>query len=143
MKIRNGFVSNSSSSSFLIALDKPIQDYKDFEEFAEEYDVNNLYGETLYRDLQTAEANLKEYIKDMDVSVDSDLDIDVLGFDKSNEIVDECAEFFRQRVLEEVEKQLGNAQYRVVYEDSSEFGSYMEHHFVPEFRGTISSTSHH
>lgn len=35
MKIRNGFVSNSSSSSFVLKLDKPIEEYtyEEFEEF--------------------------------------------------------------------------------------------------------------
>ena len=34
MKYRNGFVSNSSSSSFVLKLDKPIEEYS-FDEFVE------------------------------------------------------------------------------------------------------------
>ena len=36
MKIRNGFVSNSSSSNFIIELNKPIEDYT-LEEFMKDY----------------------------------------------------------------------------------------------------------
>ena len=40
MKIRNGFVSNSSSSNFIIELNKPIEDYT-LEEFMKDYELTD------------------------------------------------------------------------------------------------------
>ena len=101
MKLRKGFVSNSSSSSFIIKLDKPIEKYT-LEEFRS---VCQSHGkvfdpvEVLYNDLMNTEESKRE-IPDWSWAYD------VLG------------------------RQLEANEYIVEYEDHTEEGSYMEHDFV-------------
>ena len=65
MKVRSGFVSNSSSSSFIIELDKPIEEYT-LEEFRS---VCQSHGkvfdpvEVLYNDLMNKENSKREIYK--------------------------------------------------------------------------------
>ena len=82
MKIRNGFVSNSSSSSFVIQLNKDIDDYADYEEFASEYEISeseDTYGYTLYNDLKARSLRLQLDILD-EIKVDL-RGTDNLGFE--------------------------------------------------------------
>lgn len=89
MKIRNSFVSNSSSTSFILKFDKPIEDYT-YEEFERlmEYenpirqiwdelnDTKNLgdneYSITLGSDYQTSEG--EHYLYDHDLECIKSLD---------------------------------------------------------------------
>lgn len=101
MKVRSGFVSNSSSSSFIIELDKPIEEYT-LEEFRS---VCQSHGkvfdpvEVLYNDLMNTEES-KRVIPDWSWAYD------VLG------------------------RQLEVNEYIVEYEDHTEEGHYMETEFV-------------
>jgi len=51
MKIRNGFVSNSSSSSFTIKLEKPIEEYT-YEEFCNYFEYNDPLRQ-IYNEINT------------------------------------------------------------------------------------------
>lgn len=63
MKIRNGFVSNSSSSSFIVTLPKSIDNYT-LEEFRQLLDTNvKVFDpvEQLYNDLKDTENSQREF----------------------------------------------------------------------------------
>ena len=64
MKVRNGFVSNSSSSSFIISLDKDIDEYT-LEEFRELCGQSGGFDPvaTLYNDLKNKEESKREFDK--------------------------------------------------------------------------------
>ena len=102
MKLRQGFVSNSSSSSFIIKLDKPIEDYT-LDEFRK---VCKFGGEVfdpvkkLYDDL----LDTKESKRDFETWED---EYKILG-----------------------KRQLGYCEYVVEYEDHTENGCFMEHDFT-------------
>lgn len=112
MKIRNGFVSNSSSSSFIVRLDKDIDEYT-LEEFRELCGKNNYFDpvKMLYEDLKNKENSRRQF---------SDWEKDYLGFDD-----------------------LGENEYYVSYEDSSEALSFMEHDFMPYLDIVVESSSQH
>lgn len=102
MKIRSGFVSNSSSSSFIIQLDKPIEEYT-LEEFREVCNGNEPKidpVEILYKDLMNKENSKREIYK----------------------WEDEYSEIGR--------RQLKYDEYIVTYSDDTELGHYMETEFV-------------
>lgn len=114
MKIRNGFVSNSSSSSFIVELEKPIEEYS-FEEFNElitdYYDYERTV-EVLYNDLKNTEKSKRE-------------------------IEEWEQEFYNMEQLKEKE-------YIVEYSDNDgEFYSNMEHEFMPYLNITKRTISHH
>lgn len=147
MKIRNGFVSNSSSSSFVIQLNKDIDDYADYEEFASEYEIpesEDTYGYTLYNDLKARSLRLQLDILD-EIKVDL-RGTDNLGFewyDDLREIEKTLSEKARKMIEKKLRQKYKDNTIIVEYEDHDEIGKYMEQKFMPHFEGTKEIRNHH
>ena len=147
MKIRNGFVSNSSSSSFVIQLNKDIDDYADYEEFASEYEISeseDTYGYTLYNDLKARSLRLQLDILD-EIKVDL-RGTDNLGFewyDDLRAIEKTLSEKARKMIEKKLRQKYKDNTITVEYEDHDEIGKYMEQKFMPHFEGTKEIRNHH
>lgn len=142
MKIRSGFVSNSSSSSFIVELSKPAKEYN-LGEFISEFNVSSneiKYAEKLLSELQWKD---EEEIDLDDVYIYIDIDTSMLDVETENKLESKYTNLIKNAVQKEIVKNKKNNKYSVEYSDDSEFGSYMEHNFMPYFEGTIESTNHH
>lgn len=142
MKIRSGFVSNSSSSSFIVELSKPAKEYN-LGEFISEFNVspNEIkYAEKLLSELQWKD---EEEVDLDDIYIYLDIDTSMLDVETENKLESKYTNLIKKAVQKEIEKNKKNNKYSVEYSDDSEFGSYMEHNFMPYFEGTIESTNHH
>lgn len=142
MKIRSGFVSNSSSSSFIVELSKPAKEYN-LGEFISEFNVSSNeieYAEKLLSELQWKD---EEEVDLDDIYIYLDIDTSMLDVETENKLESKYTNLIKKAVQKEVAKNKKNNKYSVEYADDSEFGSYMEHHFMPYFKGTIESTNHH
>lgn len=142
MKIRSGFVSNSSSSSFIVELSKPAKEYN-LGEFISEFNVSSNeieYAEKLLSELQWKDE--KEVDLD-DIYIYIDIDTSMLDVETENKLESKYTNLIKKAVQKEIAKNKKNNKYSVEYADDSEFGSYMEHDFMPYFKGTIESTNHH
>lgn len=142
MKIRSGFVSNSSSSSFIVELSKPAKEYN-LGEFISEFNVSSNeieYAEKLLSELQWKD---EEEVDLDDVYIYIDIDTSMLDVETENKLESKYTNLIKKAVQKEIVKNKKNNKYSVEYSDDSEFGSYMEHNFMPYFEGTIESTNHH
>lgn len=142
MKIRSGFVSNSSSSSFIVELSKPAKEYN-LGEFISEFNVSSNeigYAEKLLSKLQWKD---EEEIDLDDIYIYIDIDTSMLDVETENKLESKYTNLIKKAVQKEIAKNKKNNKYSVEYADDSEFGSYMEHDFMPYFKGTIESTNHH
>lgn len=142
MKIRSGFVSNSSSSSFIVELSKPAREYN-LGEFISEFNVSSNeieYAEKLLSELQWKD---EEEIDLDDIYIYIDIDTSMLDVETENKLESKYTNLIKKAVQKEIAKNKKNNKYSVEYADDSEFGSYMEHDFMPYFKGTIESTNHH
>lgn len=142
MKIRSGFVSNSSSSSFIVELSKPAKEYN-LGEFISEFNVSSneiKYAEKLLSELQWKD---EEEVDLDDIYIYLDIDTSMLDVETENKLESKYTNLIKKAVQKEIEKNKKNNKYSVEYSDNSEFGSYMEHNFMPYFEGTIESTNHH
>lgn len=142
MKIRSGFVSNSSSSSFIVELSKPAKEYN-LGEFISEFNVSSneiKYAEKLLSELQWKD---EEEVDLDDIYIYLDIDTSMLDVETENKLESKYTNLIKKAVQKEIEKNKKNNKYSVEYSDDSEFGSYMEHNFMPYFEGTIESTNHH
>ncbi len=131
MKIRNGFISNSSSSSFIIQLDKPIEDYT-YEEFME------ICGITKYYENKVC----KDYCGDtMDFTYGRC--VSELFKDLKSKDAKEMSDWFQNYYKVE---DLKSNEYIVSYgsEDSDwKFGNYMEWQFMPDLQMTVKTINMH
>lgn len=149
MKIRKGFVSNSSSSSFVVALDKPIIDYS-LSEFMNEYNITDMTKATLlYRDLLHCNTDIEKLINDETledvVNLDIDVSYNILSYDEREELKKEVIEKIKQRLTDKFKIVDGNCSvYILEYSDNDgKVYSDMEHNFMPYFKGTVKIVSHH
>jgi len=142
MKIRSGFVSNSSSSSFIVELSKPAKEYN-LGEFISEFNVSSNeieYAEKLLSELQWKD---EEEVDLDDIYIYIDIDTSMLDVETENKLESKYTNLIKKAVQKEIAKNKKNNKYSVEYADDSDFGSYMEHDFMPYFKGTIESTNHH
>lgn len=142
MKIRSGFVSNSSSSSFIVELSKPAKEYN-LGEFISEFNVSSNeieYAEKLLSELQWKD---EEEVDLDDIYIYLDIDTSMLDVETENKLESKYTNLIKKAVQKEIAKNKKNNKYSVEYADDSGFGSYMEHDFMPYFKGTIESTNHH
>ena len=147
MKIRTGFVSNSSSSSFIVVLDKPISQYS-FEEFLTDYDLSRTkHAERLFKDLNYSESNILSASDDCYISVD--IDCAVLDYDIRSSIEKELIEYGKKLIQDRITTEYDivddtTCKYIIEYSDNDgDFFSEMEHDFMPTFKGTKKIISHH
>lgn len=142
MKIRSGFVSNSSSSSFIVELSKPAKEYN-LGEFISEFNVSSNeieYAEKLLSELQWKD---EEEVDLDDIYIYIDIDTSMLDVETESKLESKYTNLIKKAVQKEIAKNKKNNKYSVEYADDSDFGSYMEHDFMPYFKGTIESTNHH
>lgn len=141
MKIRNGWVSNSSSSSFIVQLDKPVEEYS-LKEFMETYNINPLEDKeasNLLRQLHYVANELDEYAVDVHVAIDSSY----FTYDELNEIIMEQEKLLKDTLLDKIRQQHAQHRYKVEYGDHDPFNSYMEHTFMPNLPCTIEIINEH
>ena len=147
MKIRNGFVSNSSSSSFVIQLNKDIDDYADYEEFASEYEISeseDTYGYTLYNDLKARSLRLQlDILDEIKVDLRGTDDLGFEWYDDLREIEKTLSEKARKMIEKKLRQKYKDNTIIVEYEDHDEIGKYMEQKFMPHFEGTKEIRNHH
>ena len=92
MKIRNGFVSNSSSSSFVIKLEKPIEEYT-YEEFCEYFNYKDPVRQ-VYDEINTYGTDLGENKYKIQVgSDDGTPEAESYLYDCNDDIVEECESY--------------------------------------------------
>ena len=146
MKIRNGFVSNSSSSSFLIELNKSIEDYT-LEEFMEDYEMTD---ERIAKELMNKISSNSDEIRSV---YDGDVDFHISFYDDSPIDWDEKMDVFKQMeelglklLREKVEKKYyisdGKFTRYEIYQHSDTPEKW-EEEILPNFKGTILITREH
>lgn len=142
MKIRKGFISNSSSSSFIVKLNKPIEDYS-LNEFMKEYNIDPFYkefAEHLFKDLHYDKILIDTW--DLDFSIYSDKLEAILGEDKLSKIKTDVIDYAKRLI----EKHIcdNKNEYIACYgDDDGPFFSKMEHEFMPNLPCTVKRISHH
>ena len=152
-KVRNGFVTNSSSSSFILG-------FKDEDNIAKTLADDNTcdYFEIIYHDCLEAEKmdietmlnNCRESIYwdafyDLEYSLENRMNWDeIFEFTKTNE--------FKKFVEEETDKRINELRkdaegksifVEVEYEDHTVEGSELEHDIVPYLKCCLTRFSHH
>lgn len=152
-KIRNGFVTNSSSSSFILG-------FKDKDSIAKTLADDNTCGyfETIYHDcLESEKMDIETMLNNCreDIYWDAFYDLEYKLEKKMN--WDEIFEFtktdeFKKFVEEETDKRINELRkdaegksifVEVEYEDHTVEGSELEHDIVPYLKCCLTRFSHH
>lgn len=156
MKIRKGFVSNSSSSSFIVELTKSIEDYT-LEEFIEEYqtDVCTSDGlKILYKDLEETQSYVSSVLEEDSDFVTCNVNLDYnyidISWEEEQKLKEQIEHFGRELIREKLRKDLfvsdnKYTRYCVRYHDYEKYAPYlsMETDFMPKFKGTVKINEEH
>lgn len=138
MKIRQGFVSNSSSSSFVVELPNPIEFYT-MDTFKALIGQDNQYAEQLFKDLKT-------------LTVDN-FDIGDIYLELPDSMVGLVSDDIYCKFIKDIKKHIVSTFYKgyipkntymVEYaDDDGSYWSNMEHDFMPYLDITKKRISHH
>jgi hypothetical protein len=136
MKIRTGFVSNSSSSSFILVLDKKPESVEELAEVMGDCETSDYWGNTLssemiadivFRDINVSDATWEDVESEYKESVmeyNWNLSYGSVEYDTHIKEQEEKAD----RLWEEFKEKNSEKYVTVVnYEDGSTIGSMMEH----------------
>lgn len=133
MEIRSGFISNSSSSSFIVELPKKIEEYS-LEKFCELIDDNSRYAGILYQDLKDSCVS-EDYIS-------IDIDTNILSGMEKEQIISEAKNFISEKIRSL--KRKGAYHYEVAYcDEGAGIGAEMEHRYMPPLKIVKKIISHH
>lgn len=142
MKIRNGFVSNSSSSSFIVKLNKAASEYT-LTSFMEDYEIPDYainHAKELLKDLK----HLENKSTELDAYIYIDLEDVCLDSEAKGEISDKLYDYGRKLIFDKFQERIANHIFTVEYaDDNGDFHAEMENEFMPTFKGTIEVISHH
>lgn len=156
MRIRNGFVTNSSSSSFILG-------FKDEDSIARTLAEDNVYEyfSTIYQDCLDAEKmDLETMLNNYREEIKSDIYWGIIwgykdkhgrfSWDEIREFekTDEYKEYYEKKLNECIEPLRKDAEGKSVfvevdYEDHSDIGSQLEHEIVPNLNCCLRRISHH
>ena len=156
MRIRNGFVTNSSSSSFILG-------FKDEDSIARTLAEDNVYEyfSTIYQDCLDAEKmDLETMLNNYKEEIEYDVSWNILnkykkkhGYLSWNEVykfknTDEFKEKYKKELNKYIEKLRKEAEgnsifVEVEYEDHTEAGSELEHDIMPYLKCCLRINSHH
>ena len=156
MRIRNGFVTNSSSSSFILGF----KDEDSMYETLKEDDVSD-YFSIIYQDcLEAEQMDLETMLNNYKEEIDRDIHWGIiwtyedkhgrLSWDEIREFekTDEYKEYYEKKLNECIEPLRKDAEGKSVfvevnYEDHSNIGSQLEHEIVPNLNCCLRRISHH
>ena len=140
MKIRNGFVSNSSSSNFIIELNKPIEDYT-LEEFMKDYELTDEHiAKKLMNKLRVNSDSIRSvYDGDVDFHI-SFYDDSPVEWDDKMDVIKQMEEFGLSLLREKVKTKYnfvdGKFKRYELYEHSGTPERW-EEKILPKFKGTV------